>query len=278
MNKKWLGLIVAGTIVAGAFAAVVSPPPISPTTYYACRNPNGVITDVKYGASISCLNKQTVVTWNAQGPQGLQGIQGIQGIPGIPGAPGQSIVGPPGPPGQNGQDGADGGGRVYKDANGNTVGRVIGIGPQQGTGLVELSISGRLYAIPMPRLMEPIIGEGFRETNYAGWFWTGNNAGAPRFSPNANCSPPHYVFSEAIGPAGYDRRFATDKYYSNGPNAGRIDLLILGDPLPPVQIMCLITDVANGISQPYQSQLANLYPIESTVNLSELYPAPITIE
>jgi type VI protein secretion system component Hcp len=88
------GLVLLGSVAAMGASS-------SGTTYYACLK-NGDLSSVGTSAP-ECKGKQTLISWNQEGPVGPQGPQGEQGPIGVPGAQGE-----PGPAGEKGEKGDPG--------------------------------------------------------------------------------------------------------------------------------------------------------------------------
>lgn len=91
------GLVLLGSVAAMGASS-------SGTAYYACLK-NGDLSSVGTSAPV-CKGKQTLISWNQEGPVGPQGPQGEQGPIGVPGAPGAQ--GQPGAAGEKGEKGDPG--------------------------------------------------------------------------------------------------------------------------------------------------------------------------
>ncbi len=88
------GLVLLGSVAAMGATS-------SGTTYYACLK-NGDLSSVGTSEP-ECKGKQTLISWNQEGPVGPQGPQGEQGPIGVTGAQGE-----PGPAGEKGEKGDPG--------------------------------------------------------------------------------------------------------------------------------------------------------------------------
>lgn len=115
MNKHLVRLatVVAAVAIVGggiAVAGAVSSTPSPSVVYSACVNKaTGIPYNITINGTPKCLPKDTVISWNAQGPQGIQGVQGVQGATGPKGATGpEGATGSPGAAGATGPRGATG--------------------------------------------------------------------------------------------------------------------------------------------------------------------------
>lgn len=97
--RNWLGLLAAGMAI-GSLAQAEIP---SGNVITACYLKNGGTLRVVDATTATCSSKETMLTWNVQGPTGAQGTQGLQGPIGLTGP-----AGPTGPSGPMGLAGATG--------------------------------------------------------------------------------------------------------------------------------------------------------------------------
>ncbi|MGD0453645.1 MAG: collagen-like protein [Solirubrobacteraceae bacterium] len=87
----------AGAVATLALAALVSPPPTSAATIYACVNKRTGAARLFYTKAPRCKRGQARLSWNTQGPAGRNGANGRNGA-----------TGKTGPTGKNGTNGING--------------------------------------------------------------------------------------------------------------------------------------------------------------------------
>lgn len=107
--NRWFGRCAAVVVLALLCTGLVGAASTSaPATIYACISKNG--GDIKIvDAGDTCKGKDTLLSWNTQGPAGPAGPTGAAGPQGPAGAVGpKGDVGPAGPQGAKGDLGAQG--------------------------------------------------------------------------------------------------------------------------------------------------------------------------
>lgn len=246
MIKNFLALAIAGSLAAAVVVAQSTPPP---STFYGCKDSVGNITTIREGTAPTCKRGQTLTSWNNQGPQGL--------------------------PGANGQDGTPGG-HVWKDANGQIIGPAI---VSEAGGMVELTVGSRRFAIRVPTLLEPHPNGWAPNNLFGGFLHYGAQSFAPRYSLSADCSGPFFYAVNDSTPLGFDNAYVLNSYDSIGEEAGRIDLLILSEDPGASAITSQCVVMPDGSQSVQTNFIINpRYQVVQTINLTDLYPAPLTLQ